>query len=93
MAPGMTLTQLVVFLTVADEEGLRLGELGARTAESQATISRSVAMLSAGHRGSARPGCGLLVLRADAGDGRGRRAALSDRGRNLLAHLENVLHS
>jgi DNA-binding MarR family transcriptional regulator len=91
VAPGMTLTQLLVFLTVAEEEGLRLNELRDRTDESQATISRSVAMLFAGHRGSTKSGYGLLVLLRDAGDGRGRRAALSDVGQSLLARIETAL--
>lgn len=89
-APGLTFTQFLIFLTVAAEEGLRLNELGERTGESQATVSRSVAMLIAGRRGSGKPGYGLLVLLRDPGDGRGRRAALSDAGHRLLASIENA---
>lgn len=89
-APGITLSQFLVFLTVAAEEGLRLNELGERTAESQATVSRSVAMLIAGRRGSTKSGYGLLVLLRDPGDGRGRRAALSEAGHRLLASIENA---
>lgn len=91
-APGMTLTQLVIFLTVAAEEGIRLNDLGARINESQATVSRSVSALTeTGLRGSPRPGYGLLVLLRDRDDGRGRRAALSDAGRRLLMGVEATM--
>lgn len=90
-APGLTLTQFLVFLTVADEEGLRMNDLGARIQESQATVSRSVGILAAGHRGSAKPGYGLLELLRDPEDGRGRRAALSDAGRRLASWIETAL--
>lgn len=90
-APGLTLTQLLIFLTVASEEGLRLNDLGARTNESQATVSRSVGVLTAtGHRGSGKSGYGLLMLLRDQDDGRGRRAALSDAGRRLTASIEET---
>lgn len=88
-APGLTLTQLLVFLTVAAEEGLRLSDLGARTSQSQANVSRSVAILTAtGHRGSRKRGYGLLTLFGDGRDGRARRAALTDSGRYLLARIQ-----
>jgi|SRR5215217_7916964 len=91
-APGLTLTQLVIFLTVAAEEGLRLNELGDRIGESQSTVSRCVSLLTdTAHRGTARSGSGLLVLLRDRDDGRGRRAALSDEGRRLLDRLETRL--
>lgn len=91
-APGMTLTQLLVFLTVATEEGIRLNDLGARINESQATVSRSVSALTeTGLRGSNRAGYGLLVLLRDRDDGRGRRAALSDAGRRLLTWIEATM--
>lgn len=91
-APGMTLTQLVVFLTVATEEGIRLNDLGARINESQATVSRSVSALTEGGlRGSPRAGYGLLILLRDRDDGRGRRAALSESGRRLLAWIEATM--
>lgn len=90
-APGLTLTQLVVFLTVGAEEGIRLNDLGDRINESQATVSRSVgALTSAGYVGSTRPGYGLLVLMRDREDGRGRRAALSHTGRSLFAWIEQT---
>lgn len=90
-APGLTLTQLLIFLTVASEEGLRLNGLGARTNESQATVSRSVSVLTeTGHPGSGKTGYGLLTLLRDQDDGRGRRAALSAAGRRLAACMENV---
>lgn len=91
-APGMTLTQLVVFLTVATEEGIRLNDLGARINESQATVSRSVSALTEGGlRGSPRAGYGLLILLRDRDDGRGRRAALSESGRRLLTWIEATM--
>ncbi|GAA0627801.1 hypothetical protein GCM10009422_26050 [Brevundimonas kwangchunensis] len=91
-APGMTLTQLVIFLTVAAEEGIRLNDLGARINESQATVSRSVSALTeTGLRGSQKQGYGLLVLLRDRDDGRGRRAALSEAGHRLLVWIEATL--
>jgi DNA-binding MarR family transcriptional regulator len=91
-APGLTLTQLVIFLTVAANEGIRLNDLGDRINESQATVSRSVsALTAAGLRGSSRPGYDLLVLLRDRDDGRGRRAALSEAGRRLLTWIETTV--
>lgn len=91
-APGMTLAQLVIFLTVASEEGIRLNDLGARINESQATVSRSVSALTEGGlRGSPRAGYGLLVLLRDRDDGRGRRAALSESGRRLLTWIDSTM--
>lgn len=91
-APGLTLTQLLVFLTIAAEEGLRLNELGARIDESAANVSRSVAALTAaGRAGSAGFGYGLATLLRDQDDGRARRVALSDTGRRLAGLIESML--
>lgn len=93
-APGLTLTQFLVFVAVADEEGNRLNELGARIGESQAVISRTVrALATAGEPGTLPPAHGLLALMRDRHDGRGRRAALSPAGRTLLGQIEHILES
>lgn len=93
-APGLTLTQFLVFMTVAGEEGIRLNDLGARIGESQAVISRNVrALTPAGEPGTLKPAHGLLTLMRDRHDGRGRRAALSPAGRNLLVQIERALES
>ena len=93
-APGLTLTQFLVFVAVADEEGIRLNELGARIGESQAVISRTVrALTTAGEPGTLPPAHGLLALMRDRHDGRGRRAALSPAGRMLLGQIEHILES
>lgn len=93
-APGLTLTQFLVFMTVAAEEGIRLNELGARIGESQAVISRNVrALTPAGEPGTLQPAHGLLTLMRDRRDGRGRRAALSPAGRNLLVQIDHALES
>lgn len=93
-APGLTLTQLLILAAVAAEEGIRLNDLGARIGESQAVISRNVrALTPAGDPGALQPAHGLLVLMRDRDDGRGRRAALSPAGRNLLARIEDILAS
>lgn len=92
-APGLTLTQLLIFLRVAVEEGIRLNDLAARTNESQASISRNVGMLTPrGHAGSAR-GRGLLTLMRDRDDGRARRAAVSDKGRQLLDRIHQAIQN
>jgi DNA-binding MarR family transcriptional regulator len=93
-APGLTLTQFLVFMTVADEEGIRLNDLGIRIGESQAVISRNVrALTSAVEPGSLQPAHGLLTLMRDREDGRGRRAALSPLGRNLIVQIEHILEA
>lgn len=93
-APGLTLTQFLVFMAVAREEGIRLNDLGARIGESQAVISRNVrALTPAGEPGALQPAHGLLTLMRDRHDGRGRRAALSPAGRNLLVQIEHALES
>ena len=93
-APGLTLTQFLVFMAVAGEEGIRLNELGARIGESQAVISRTVRSLTpAGGPGTLSPAHGLLALMRDRHDGRGRRAALSPAGRTLLHQIEHALQS
>ncbi len=93
-APGLTLTQFLVFMTVAGEEGIRLNDLGARIGESQAVISRNVrALTPPGGPGTLQPAHGLLTLMRDRRDGRGRRAALSPAGRDLLVQIEHALES
>jgi DNA-binding MarR family transcriptional regulator len=91
-APGLTLTQFLVLMAVADEEGIRLNELGERIGESQAVISRNVrALIPADEPGALRPAHGLLALMRDRHDGRGRRAALSPAGRKLVNQIERTL--
>jgi DNA-binding MarR family transcriptional regulator len=91
-APGLTLTQFLVFLVVADAEGIRINDLGARIGVSQAVTSRNVrALIPAGEPGALHPAHGLLTLMRDRHDGRGRRAALSPTGRDLLVRIECAL--
>ena len=93
-APGLTLTQFLVFMAVADDEGIRLNELAARIGESQAVISRTVrALTTNGEPGTLPPAHGLLALMRDGHDGRGRRAVLSTAGRTLLGKIEHILES
>jgi len=93
-APALTLTQFLVFMAVAGEEGIRLYELGARIGESQAVISRTVrALTTVGEPGTLPPALGLLTLMRDRNDGRGRRAVLSPAGRTLLGQIEHALES
>lgn len=93
-APGLTMTQFLVFMAVAGDEGIRLNELGARIGESQAVISRTVrALTTSGEPGTLPPAHGLLALMRDRHDGRGRRAALSPAGRMLLGQIEYILES
>lgn len=93
-APGLTLTQFLVFMAVAGEEGIRLYELCDRIGESQAVISRTVrALTPAGEPGTLPPAHGLLTLMRDRHDGRGRRAALSTAGRTLLGQIEHAMES
>ncbi len=91
-APGLTLTQFLVFLVVADAEGIRLKDLGTRIGVSQAVTSRNVrALIPADEPGALHPAHGLLTLMRDRYDGRGRRAALSPSGRALLVRIECAL--
>ena len=62
-APGLSLSQLVMFLHVRRQEGVRMTELSSLCGRNDAAVSRGVrAMAGEGEPGSLTPAYGLVEL-------------------------------
>lgn len=86
--PGLTLIQLLTFLTVAEQEGIRIGDLAIHMSDSAANASRNVRRLTQeDYAGSIGKPAGLLKLLRGARNGRARHVILSDKGRALYRTL------
>jgi DNA-binding MarR family transcriptional regulator len=81
-AVGVTPAQLFVMRVIAKEETLTVGELAARTATAQSSVSEVIARLLAR---------GLVVRRQSAVDRRRAEISLSERGQALLARAPQTV--
>lgn len=89
---GMTFNAMLVFMYVAENEGINVSDLARVCRMTEATASRSArAQARPGVPGSLPPYLGLLELQPDPHDGRGRRLFLSDKGRELRDAIDGVI--
>ena len=89
---GMTFNAMLVFMYVAENEGINVSDLARVCRMTEATASRSArAQAAPGVPGGLPPHLGLLELRPDPYDGRGRLLFLSDRGRELRDQIDTVI--
>jgi DNA-binding MarR family transcriptional regulator len=89
-APGLSLSQLAMFLHVRHQEGVRMLELSSLCGRNDAAVSRGVrAMAVEGEPGSLAPAYGLVELLRGT-DGRSRHLALTAAG-NALADRLNFI--
>ncbi|MFS0710160.1 hypothetical protein [Brevundimonas phoenicis] len=90
-APGLSLSQLVMFLHVRRQEGVRMTELSSLCSRNDAAVSRGVrAMAVEGEPGSLAPAYGLVELLRGT-DGRSRHLALTAEGNALADRLSAIL--
>lgn len=91
---GMTFNAMLVFMYVAENEGINVTDLARVCRLTEATASRSARSLAAqGSQGALPPSLGLLDLRADPLDGRGRQLYLSATGRKLRDVIDQAIRS
>lgn len=89
---GMTFNAMLVFMYVAENEGINVSDLARICRMTEATASRSArAQAAPGVPGGLPPYLGLLELRPDPYDGRGRLLYLSDKGKELRDKIDGVI--
>lgn len=89
-ASGLSLSQLVMFLHVRRQEGVRITELSPLCGRNDAAVSRGVrAMAGAGEPGSLAPAYGLVELLRGT-DGRSRHLVLTAAGNALADRLSFI---
>ena len=81
---------LSTFFYVASHEGCTTVEMPEPLGLAQSSVSRCTDWLSDYHR-LGKPGMGLILKKIDLQDRRLRRLYLSDKGRNLVSHIKEVL--
>jgi DNA-binding MarR family transcriptional regulator len=91
---GMTFNAMLVFMYVAENEGINVSDLARVCRVTEATASRSARALAApGTQGALPPSFGLLELRPDPYDGRGRLLYLTATGRKLRDVIDQTIKS
>lgn len=89
---GMTFNAMLVYMYVAENEGINVTELARVCRMTEATASRSArAQARPGVPGGLPPYLGLLELRPDPFDGRGRLLFLSEKGAQLRDGIDEVI--
>ena len=89
---GMTFNAMLVFMYVAENEGINVSDLARVCRMTEATASRSArAQGRKSLAGSLPPYLGLLELQPDPHDGRGRLLFLSDKGRDLRDAIDSEI--
>ena len=89
---GMTFNAMLVFMYVAENEGINVSDLARICRMTEATASRSArAQAAPGVPGGLPPSLGLLELHPDPHDGRGRLLYLSEKGRKLRDSIDGVI--
>lgn len=88
----LSLRDILVFLYVAENEGINLRELAYASGSTHSTASRTARSLAApGTRDALLPSLGLLEVRLSSTDMRGRTLHLSERGRVLRDALDKAI--
>jgi len=89
---GMTFNAMLVLMYVAENEGINVSELAQICRLTEATASRSArALASPESPGAMPPALGLIELRQDPYDGRGRLLYLTAAGRKLRDRLDETI--
>lgn len=92
LGDGMTLNAMLVFMYVAENEGINVSELAQICRTTEATASRSARALAAPDSPAALPpALGLIELRQDPFDGRGRLLFLTAGGRRLRDSIDDAI--
>lgn len=94
LEPGLWVNSIVAYLYVCENEGINVRELAYACRLNVPTASRSVRALAPPDAESAlAPALGLVELRPDPNDGRGRRLFLTEQGRALRDRIDGVIRA
>lgn len=94
LEPRINVSEMVVFFYVAENAGINIAELAQVAGMNMATASRSIrALTSESTEGALPPYCGLIDIRPNPEDARGRLLYLSDAGRKLCRELDRVIRN
>ena len=88
--PDLPIQYALSFLTLAQNEGLSMGELAQRLAIAQSSASRNIAALSDWHS-FGKPGLGLVEAREDPRERRRKLVSLTGKGRAFLHRLTALM--
>lgn len=94
LAPDITVSEMLSFLYVAENPGVRVKELAVLMATTGATASRaSRALLSAGDAGVLSPGRGWLLMASNGREAISRHLYLTEAGAELADRLDCLIRS
>jgi DNA-binding MarR family transcriptional regulator len=88
--PDMPIQYALSFLTIAEHEGLSMGDLAQRLGIAQSSASRNIAALSKWHS-FGKEGHDLVAAEEDPRERRRKIVRLTPKGRRLVAALETIL--
>lgn len=94
LAPDITVSEMLAFLYVAENPGVRIKELSALMVTTTATASRaSRALLSPGDAGALPPGRGWLLMASNGREAISRHLFLTQDGHSLTLRLDDLIRS
>lgn len=92
LAPGITVSEMLAFLYVAENGGIRVKELSELMMTTQATASRAArALVSASDPGALPPSRGWLVMSSNARENISRHLYLTPRGAQITDQLDSLI--
>lgn len=92
LGPDITVSEILAFLYVAENSGIRIKELSELMETTSATASRcSRALLSPSDAGVLPPGRGWLLMASNDREAKSRHLYLTDEGRCLVARLNALI--
>ncbi|WP_425991093.1 MarR family transcriptional regulator [Brevundimonas sp. TWP2-3-2] len=94
LAPDITQSEILAFLYVAENPGVRVKELAALMETTEATASRaSRSLLDAGEPGARAPGRGWLLMASNGREAVSRHLYLTEAGVELVQRLDALIES
>jgi DNA-binding MarR family transcriptional regulator len=94
LAPDITVSEMLAFLYVAENPGVRVKELAVLMSTTAATASRaSRALLEAGAAGALPPGRGWLMMASNGREAISRHLYLTEDGTVLAQRLDQLIIS
>ena len=89
--PDLPIQYALSFMTIAQSEGISIGELAERLGIAQSSASRNVAALSRWHS-FGKAGLDLVQAQEDPRERRRKIVTLTDKGRAFLEDLRAIVH-
>lgn len=92
LAPNISVTEILAFLYVAENSGVRVKELSELMSTTQATASRAArALVSEGDPGALPPSRGWLVMSSNGRENISRHLYLTPRGVQITVQLDALI--